>query len=95
LKKLENKKESEISQAQEIVRDCQLKGKVITFDALHCNQKTAALVIESGNDYIMALKKNQKKLYEQVEAVIQSENPLSVDVTHEHSHGRKQKDNGG
>lgn len=89
LKKLENKKESEISQAQEIVRGCKFKGKVITFDALHCNQKTAALVIESGNDYIIALKKNQKKLYEQVEAVTRNEKPLSVELTHENSHGRK------
>lgn len=89
LKKLENKKESEISQAQEIVRGCKLKGKVITFDGLHCNQKTAALVIESGNDYIIALKKNQKKLYEQVEAVTRNEKPLSVELTHENRHGRK------
>jgi len=89
LKRLENLHCSEISQAQDIVRACHLKGKVINFDALHCNQKTAALVIESGNDYIMALKKNQKKLYEQVEALIKSENPFSVDVTQEHSYGRK------
>jgi predicted transposase YbfD/YdcC len=89
MKKLENKKESEISQAQCIVRDCQFKGKVITFDALHCNQKTAALVIESGNDYIMALKKNQKKLYEQAQAITQTEKPLSIDINQDVSHGRK------
>ena len=89
MKKLENKKESEISHAQCIVRDCQVKGKLITFDALHCNQRTAALVVESGNDYIMALKKNQKKLYEQAKAITQTEKLLSMDINQDISHGRK------
>ena len=39
LKLLENKKYSEIHQAQECIRDCSLNNTVFTIDSLHCQSK--------------------------------------------------------
>jgi hypothetical protein len=54
LGKIDNKKESEVGGVRELVRDCGLKGKVITADALHCNQGTIQAIITSENDYLIA-----------------------------------------
>lgn len=88
MKKLENKKESEIKSTQELVRDCQIKGKVFTFDAFHCNQKTIKGVIASKNDYLIAVKKNQLNLYKQIESLTINEESLSINIRKSRSHGR-------
>ena len=41
-----------------------LRGKVITLDALHTLKQTARLILEAGGDYLMVVKKNQATLYE-------------------------------
>lgn len=89
LGKIENKKGSEIAEVRNIVRDCGLKGKVITADALHCNQETTREIIKSGNDYVITLKKNQSKLYSQVEELTNNTKPESLYVSQEKSHGRQ------
>jgi predicted transposase YbfD/YdcC len=37
-----------------------LKDMIITLDALHCQTKTAKAIKESGNEYLMQAKNNQK-----------------------------------
>jgi predicted transposase YbfD/YdcC len=41
-----------------------LRGKVITLDALHTLKPTARLILQAGGDYLMVVKKNQATLYE-------------------------------
>src|SRR5262249_13844566 len=41
-----------------------LRGKVITLDALHTLKPTARLILSLGGDYLMVVKKNQRTLYE-------------------------------
>jgi predicted transposase YbfD/YdcC len=40
-----------------------LKRKTVTADALHCSRPFAALILEKGAHYVLALKKNQNKLF--------------------------------
>lgn len=89
--KFENKQDSETRIVQEILKKSQVKGKIFSFDALHCNQKTAQLIRESENEYLLALKKNQMSLYKQVEALTKIEKPLSKNISNDSSHGRKIK----
>lgn len=42
----------------------ELRGTVITLDALHTLKPTARLIQELGGDYLMVVKKNQRTLYE-------------------------------
>ena len=41
-----------------------LRGKVISLDALHTLKQTARLILEAGGDYLMVVKKIQATLYE-------------------------------
>jgi len=41
-----------------------LRGKVITLDALHTLKPTARLILAQEGDYLMVVKKNQRTLYE-------------------------------
>jgi predicted transposase YbfD/YdcC len=40
-----------------------LEGCTITADALHCHRGFAAMVLDRGGDYVLALKNNQSKLF--------------------------------
>jgi predicted transposase YbfD/YdcC len=50
--------------AVEVLDMLSLKDCIVTADALHCNRPFAAKVLECGADYVLALKKNQGKLYD-------------------------------
>ncbi|WP_413162228.1 ISAs1 family transposase [Capilliphycus salinus ALCB114379] len=87
--RLENKKCSEIKSVQDLLRHCSLKNKVFTLDALHCQKQTVREIIASGNHYLVAVKKNQKKLYQALESITRNQVPLSVNLKKEESHGRQ------
>ena len=53
-------KSNEIPLVQEMLEEFPLEKMIITLDALHCQTKTAKLIKESGNDYVLQVKKNQK-----------------------------------
>ncbi len=41
-------------------------------------KKTVQLIVDSGNDYVIAVKGNQKRLYEQIQLTSEQATPLSV-----------------
>ena len=88
VQKFENKKSSEIRQAQELVKDYPDQGNIFTLDALHCQKETTTLIAESKNDYVIALKCNQKKLFKQVVNIIENQPPKSQAESVDISHGR-------
>ena len=45
-----------------------LDGKIITGDPLHCQRKTARVIVEKGGDYLLQIKGNQPKLLQQAQA---------------------------
>jgi predicted transposase YbfD/YdcC len=55
-------KTNEIPAAQELIAKLNLKGKIFTFDAMHCQEKTPEAAKESGNDAAVRVKANQKTL---------------------------------
>jgi predicted transposase YbfD/YdcC len=59
-------KTNEIPVAQEILRLLDLKGSIVSFDALNTQRDTVAAVVEREGDYVAALKGNQRELYQEV-----------------------------
>jgi hypothetical protein len=45
-----------------------LDGKLITADPLHCQRKTARVIVEKGGAYLLQIKGNQPKLLKQAQA---------------------------
>ena len=89
LKRIENKKGSEINEGQAIIEDCSLQNKVFTGDALHCQKKTISLIAKSKNDYVITVKGNQKNLYKRIQYLSNSSKPESCFLEQDNSHGRK------
>lgn len=53
-------KSNEIPLVQEMMQEFPLKEFVLTMDALHCQTKTLKAIKNSGNDYVVQVKENQK-----------------------------------
>jgi predicted transposase YbfD/YdcC len=87
-KVMENQHRSEIEIVEELMRElsgCQI---VITADALHCQKKTLALIIDGGNDYIVTIKKNQSSLFKAAQKLVKSAGASDKNQAEEHLHGR-------
>jgi len=46
-----------------------LDDKIVTADSLHCQRKTARVIVEKGGDYLLQIKGNQPKLFKQAQAL--------------------------
>jgi predicted transposase YbfD/YdcC len=51
-------------------------------------KKTTKIIIDSGNDYVIAVKKNQPELYNTIEKITQHTSPFDMDYTLERNRGR-------
>ena len=58
--------QNEISALAELLEVLELNGCVATIDAIGCQTDMARRIVNRGGDYVLALKKNQEHLYEDV-----------------------------
>lgn len=90
-------KSNEITAIPELLRLVDIKGAIITIDAMGTQKAIAEQIIDSQADYVLALKGNQEKLHQAVINYIdeQAENDFAdVEVrrhlTEETGHGREE-----
>ena len=87
-------KTNEIPVFQAMLNILDIKGKIITADAMHCQKETCKKIIERGGDYVFVLKENQKTLFADVSLFINSAiNADNIEkfTTSEKSRGRYEK----
>ena len=48
--------------ALQLLKQLVLTGRVVTMDALHCQQETCQEIVDSGGDYVIPVKENQPRL---------------------------------
>jgi predicted transposase YbfD/YdcC len=83
------KDRNEVDAALEVLGLIDLKGRIVTGDALHCNRKMAATVIAKGGDYCLALKGNQASLLSDARACLaKAGKEPAVAKTECRAHGR-------
>ena len=92
-----DKKSNEITAIPELIKVLDIAGCIVTIDAIGCQKEIVNLISVKDGDYIIALKKNQKNLYESVELlfkeIISKRNKgsnISHYSTRELSHGREE-----
>ena len=86
-------KSNEITAIPEILRLVDIRGAIITIDAMGAQKAIAAEIVDGGGDYVLALKGNQEALHqavidhidEQLEGELEDAQEL---VTTEEGHGR-------
>lgn len=85
-------KTNEITAIPEAIDTLDLKGSVVTIDAMGCQKNIAEKIIAKEADYILGLKKNQASLYNEVEQVFSSNVEVFFDMkketTEDKGHGR-------
>jgi predicted transposase YbfD/YdcC len=88
-------KSNEITAIPELLRLVDIKGAIITIDAMGTQKGIAAQIIDGGADYVLALKGNQETLHQAVIDCIDEQ--LETDlasaqehVTTEKGHGREE-----
>jgi predicted transposase YbfD/YdcC len=84
---------NEVAGALQLLELMQLKGCVVTADALHCHRGMAQAIVDRGGDYVLAVKENQPALLEDAKAAIRAaarKGKTSL-ATAEAGHGRNEK----
>ena len=59
-------KSNEIAAIPVLLGYLELKGAIITIDAMGCQRSIAAQIVEQGGDYVLAVKGNQANLHESI-----------------------------
>jgi predicted transposase YbfD/YdcC len=91
-------KSNEITAIPKLLELLDLHGALVTIDAIGCQKKIAAQIVEGGGDYVLAVKDNQGHLLDDIQASF--EQALDTDFagwrhdtyeTAERGHGRHEK----
>jgi predicted transposase YbfD/YdcC len=88
-------KSNEITAIPELLRVLDVAGCIVTIDAMGCQTKIVETIVERGGDYVIAVKANQPRLYDDVHTMFREAQATQFrDVAHdfhqtvEKSHGR-------
>jgi predicted transposase YbfD/YdcC len=89
-----DEKSNEITALPELLKVLQLKGAIVTIDAMGCQKEIAAQIVKQGGDYILALKQNHPQLYNAVQQYFEQLQEkgrftkMQKRVTRDEAHGR-------
>jgi predicted transposase YbfD/YdcC len=90
-------KSNEITAIPELLRLVDIKGTIITIDAMGTQKAIAAQIVDSGADYVLALKGNQETLHQQVIDYVEEQMKSDFadaqarrHITKEKGHGREE-----
>lgn len=91
-------KSNEITAIPELVKSLDVKGAVITIDAMGCQKEIAKTVTNNKADYILMVKENQSKLYDEIRNYFDQAEQIKFDgVQHDYfakdekGHGRYER----
>jgi len=83
-----SEKSNEITAIPELLDLLYLEGTVVSIDAMGCQKKIVESIRTKKADYLIAVKNNQKSLYEEIENLFVVTKPSSESVLHDIDHGR-------
>ncbi len=88
-------KSNEITAIPALIDRIDVKGAIVTIDAMGCQKQIAKRIIDAEGDYVLAVKDNQPKLHEAIKALFSDERqddllkmPHREHQTSEKGHGR-------
>jgi predicted transposase YbfD/YdcC len=88
------RKENEIPVAQRLLKHLDLRGKVVTGDALLTQRKLCLQIVGAGGEYVFKVKDNQHQLYDDIQRLFTDVPPnpdFETVTTVEGTHGRIDK----
>ena len=89
-------KSNEITAIPEVIDRIDVKGAIVTIDAMGCQKEIAKKIMDAKGDYVLAVKDNQPKLHEAIKEIFSDDRqadllklPHRAHETSEKGHGRK------
>src|SRR5271170_434400 len=90
-------KSNEIKAIPELLKLLDLKGTLVTIDAIGCQKVIVKQIIDQGGDYLVAVKGNQEHLLEDIQTTITkaldgklAKHQVATMTTTEEAHGRRE-----
>jgi len=65
-----NEKSNEITAVPELLQALQLKGCIVTLDAMGCQKDIARQIVQGQADYVLALKGNQQTVHQEISSFL-------------------------
>jgi predicted transposase YbfD/YdcC len=91
-------KSNEITAIPRLLQLLDLKGALVTLDAMGCQKDIAQKIVAAGGDYVLTVKENQERLLDDIQTTVQQalDGELPAAVVQEHStsergHGRQEE----
>lgn len=81
-------KSNEIEALPKLLKEIDITDSVATIDAMGCQKHIAKQIKEQNGHYLLAVKNNQKELFEEISCAFKANVPLSVEENWEYDHGR-------
>jgi predicted transposase YbfD/YdcC len=87
-------KSNEITAIPKLIKMLELKGAIVTIDAMGCQKEIAKQIVDEGGDYVLALKGNQQSIHDATRTAFEevleepSNFPGRQHRTRETNHGR-------
>jgi predicted transposase YbfD/YdcC len=66
-----SEKTNEIPVVRDLLDMIDIRGKIVTADAMHCQKETAKKIIENHGNYVLGLKANQPLLHDEIKLYIE------------------------
>ena len=93
-----DKKSNEITAIPKLLELLDLKGALVTIDAMGCQKEIAKKIVECGGNYLLTVKANQEKLLEDIQATVEkaldgkfAPGVVRQVTTREEGHGRQEE----
>jgi len=83
-----DEKSNEITAIPQLLELLELKGCIVTIDAMGCQKTIAEKIVECDADYVLGLKANQQELHDDVRFYFENEVATAATITHDKGHGR-------
>jgi len=83
-----SEKSNEITAIPRLLEILTLKGCIITIDAMGCQQEIADKIIDCEADYVLAVKENQKQLYQDIQDEFRFGKDIQTHLSEDLDHGR-------
>ncbi len=87
-------KSNEITAIPALLDLLEVKGCIVTIDAMGCQKEIAAKIVEKQADYVLALKRNQESLYDEVFEFFQAAQETNFDGLQWDFHETKDRNHG-
>jgi predicted transposase YbfD/YdcC len=81
-------KSNEIDAIPKLLKEIDITDSVVTIDAMGCQKHIANQIKQQSGHYLLAVKKNQKELFEDISCAFKANKPLSIEENWEYDHGR-------